>query len=215
MALLHTVMTSSAFRCASFLAPFPSSSLCQFSLTNSSLADFAENLTFLYFIQINYDLHRKNYLCRDADVWKAAPIAANVNQFRAWVATADAQADKYKAAPGAIDFAGAKSNVRDKELVDMFENFYKSAKVPAETHEWDADDQKAKVEHFAQVKEQAAFYAELKEDLLQEIEFQKSTRTTEDTTIYDLMCNNPTIHEEIEDEIENREWFKDVGLNTK
>ena len=131
------------------------------------------------------------------------------------MATADAQAEKYKAAPGAIDFAGAKSKVRDKELVDMFESFYKSAKVPAETHVWDAEDQKAKQDHFAQVKEQAAFYAELKEDLLQEIEFQKSTRTTEDTTIYDLMCNNPTIHEEIEDEIENREWFKDVGLNTK
>jgi hypothetical protein len=69
--------------------------------------------------------------------------------------------------------------------------------------------------HFEQVKEQAAFYEDLKQDLLKEIEFQKATRTTEDTTVFDLMCNNPTIHEEIEDEIEKREWFKDIGLNAK
>jgi hypothetical protein len=66
--------------------------------------------------------------------------------------------------------------------------------------------------HFAQVKEQAALYAELKEDTLKEIEFLKGTRTSADTTIHDLMCNNPTIHEEIEDELERREWFKHVGL---
>lgn len=148
-------------------------------------------------------------------MWKAAPIVHDVNQFRAWVATADAQAEKYKAPPAAVDFASAKESIRDKELVDMVEAFYKSASPPAEVHEWDADDQKMKEEHFAQVKEQAAFYADLKEDLVKEIEFQKATRTTADTTVHDLMCNNPTIHEEIEDEIERREWFKDIGLNAK
>jgi hypothetical protein len=148
-------------------------------------------------------------------VWKASPIAPSVNQFRAWVATADSQAEKYKTAPGPIDFASAKSGIRDKEFVDILESFYKTAAIPSETHEWDSEDQKMKIEHFEQVKEQAAFYAELKEDLLKEIAFQKATRTTEDTTVYDLMCNNPTIHEEIENEIENREWFKDVGLGSK
>jgi hypothetical protein len=148
-------------------------------------------------------------------VWKAAPIAANVNQFRAWVATADALADKFKAAPAPVDFSGAKKNIRDQELVGMLESFYKSAQVPAETHEWDKEDQDFKMAHFEQVKEQAVFYEDLKQDLLKEIEFQKATRTTEDTTVFDLMCNNPTIHEEIEDEIEKREWFKDIGLNAK
>ncbi|KAL3944315.1 MAG: hypothetical protein SGBAC_001608 [Bacillariaceae sp.] len=152
---------------------------------------------------------------KSADVWKAAPIVNNVNQFRAWVSSAEGQAEKYKAAPAAIDFAGAKKNVRDTEMVDMLESFYKTAKPAAETHEWDAEDKAFKTAHFEQVKEQAAVYAELKEDLLKEIEFQKSTRTTAETTIYDLMCNNPTIHEEIEDEIERREWFKDIGLNAK
>ena len=154
-------------------------------------------------------------LSRSADVWKAAPIVQNVNMFRSWVATADAQAETYKDPPTPVDFSAAKSSVRDKELIDTLEQFYKSAKVPAETFEWDAADKQAKEAHFATVKEQAAFYAELKEDLIREIQFQKSTRTTEKTTVYDLMCNNPTIHEEIEDEIERREWFKDIGLNAK
>jgi hypothetical protein len=149
---------------------------------------------------------------RNADVWKAAPIVHNVSQFRAWVATAEAQAEKYKAAPAPIDFAAAKGAVRDKELVGFMEAFYKSAKLPAEVHEWDKEDKDFKLSHFEQVKEQAAVYAELKEDTLKEIEFLKSTRTNENTTIHELMCNNPTIHEEIEDELERREWFKDVGL---
>ena len=153
--------------------------------------------------------------CRSADVWKAAPLAASVNQFRAWVATAEAQAEQYKAPPAPIDFATAKKSIRDKTLIDSLESFYKSANVPAETHEWPKDDHDFKLALFAQVKEQAAFYADLKDDLQKEIEFQKATRTTESTTVYDLMCNNPTIHEEIEDEIEKREWFKDIGLNAK
>lgn len=152
---------------------------------------------------------------RSADVWKAAPIVHNVNQFKAFVATADAQAEKYKAAPAAVDFASAKSSVRDKEMVDMLESFYKSASPPPEVYEWDAEEKDMKTKYFEQVKEQASVYAELKEDLQKEIEFQKSTKTTADTTVYDLMCNNPTIHEEIEDEIEAREWFKDIGLNAK
>jgi hypothetical protein len=149
---------------------------------------------------------------RNADVWKAAPIVHNVSQFRSWVATAEAQAEKYKNPPGPIDFATAKASVRDKQLVEQMEAFYKSARVPAETYEWDKADKDFKLDHMQRVKEQAAVYAELKEDTLREIEFLKSTRTSAETTIHDLMCNNPTIHEEIEDELERREWFKDVGL---
>jgi len=133
-----------------------------------------------------------------------------VSKFRSWVATADTQAEKYAVPPGPIDFKAAKDSVRDKELIDFMESFYKSAEIPAETHEWDQEDKDFKLAHFEQVKEQAAVYAELKEDTLKEIEFLKSTKTTEDTTIHELMCNNPTIHEEIEDEIERREWFKDL-----
>jgi hypothetical protein len=152
---------------------------------------------------------------RTADVWRAAPVVQNANLFRAWVATADAQAEKYKSAPAAIDFAGAKSKLRDGKMVDMLESFYKTAKPAPETYEWDAEDKAFKTEYFEQVKEQAVVYAELKDDLQKEIAFQKTTRTTADTTVYDLMCNNPTVHEEIEDEIERREWFKDIGLNSK
>ena len=160
--------------------------------------------------------NNNNYNNRNHDVWKAAPIVQNVSKFRSWVATADTQAEKYSAAPGPIDFKAAKESVRDKELIDFMEAFYKSAEIPAETHVWDQEDKDFKTAHFEQVKEQAAVYVELKEDTLKEIEFLKSTKTTKDTTIHDLMCNNPTIHEEIEDEIERREWFKDlVGSDSK
>jgi ATP synthase D chain, mitochondrial (ATP5H) len=149
---------------------------------------------------------------RNADVWKAAPIVANVSQFRSWVAVADAQAEKYRAAPTPIDFGATKQAVRDKDLVTFMEDFYKTSTIPPETHEWAADDKAHKLSHYEQVKEQAKVYSELKEDTMKEIEFLKTTRTTDDTTVYDLMCNNPTVHEEIEDEIERREWFKDIGL---
>jgi hypothetical protein len=152
---------------------------------------------------------------RGDDVWKAAPIVKNVNQFRSWVATADSQAEKYAAPPGPVDFASAKKSIRDKELVEFLEKFYTSAEIPPEVHEWDQADKDFKLAHMDQVKEQAAVYAELKEDTIKEIEFLKSTKTTEETTIHDLMCNNPTIHEEIEDEIERREWFKDLVGNDK
>lgn len=156
-----------------------------------------------------------HWLKRSDDVWKAAPIVQNVNKFRAWVATADAQAENFAAPPGPIDFSSAKESIRDKELVGFLESFYNSAEIPPETHEWDNADKDSKLAHFEQVKEQAAVYAELKEDTLKEIEFLKSTKMTEETTIHELMCNNPTIHEEIEDEIERREWFKDLVATDK
>ena len=43
-----------------------------------------------------------------------------------------------------------------------------------------------------------------------EIEFSKNNRTTTETTVFDMKLNYPLIHEEIEDELERREWFKDT-----
>ena len=43
-----------------------------------------------------------------------------------------------------------------------------------------------------------------------EIEFCKNNRTTTETTVFDMKLNYPLIHEEIEDELERREWFKDT-----
>ena len=41
-----------------------------------------------------------------------------MNAFRAWVTTADVMAEKYSKPPTPVDFAGAKSSIRDTELVD-------------------------------------------------------------------------------------------------
>ena len=144
-------------------------------------------------------------------MWTASPqAAAHYNAIKSWVAMADSAAETYKTAPGPIDFAATKAKVRDQELVKMLEDFYKANKPPAETHEWSAEDQKQMDHHIDFLKELDAFHKEALPVLEKELEFQKSNRTTTETTMFDMKINYPAIHEEIEDEIERREWFKDT-----
>lgn len=123
--------------------------------------------------------------------------------------------EKYSKPPTPIDFASAKSSIRDTALVDSLESFYKTASPPPEVFEKPegADEERAK--YLEMFKESEAFDQELKEGVKAELDFMKNNRTTKDTTIHDFKMNYPAIHETIEDEIENREWFKDVGLTAK
>lgn len=119
-------------------------------------------------------------------------------------------AEKYNSPPAPVDFAGAKSSIRDTELVESLEAFYKTASPPPEVYEKPegADEERAK--NLELFKESEAFDKELKEGVKAELDFMKTNRTTKDTTIFDFKINYPAIHEEIEDEIERREWFKDI-----
>ena len=119
-------------------------------------------------------------------------------------------AEKYNKPPTPVDFAGAKSSIRDTELVDSLEAFYKTASPPPEVFvkPEGVDEERAKL--MEMFKESEAFDQELKEGVKAELDFMKANRTTKDTTIHDFKMNYPAIHETIEDEIENREWFKDV-----
>ena len=147
-------------------------------------------------------------------MWTSSPAAAaQYNAVKSWVAMADSAAETYKTAPGPIDFAATKSKVRDQELVSMLENFYKSNQPPAETHEWAAEEQEQMDYHLQFLKELDAFNKEALPVLEKELEFQKSNRTTSETTMFDMKVNYPAIHEEIEDEIERREWFKDTPFD--
>ena len=147
-------------------------------------------------------------------MWTASPqAAAHYNGVKSWVAMADSAAETYKTAPGPIDFASTKSKVRDQELVDMLESFYKANKPPPQTHEWPAEDLKQMEHHIEFLKELDAFHKEALPVLEKELEFQKSNRTTTETTMFDMKVNYPAIHEEIEDEIERREWFKDTAFD--
>lgn len=139
-----------------------------------------------------------------------ADMIAKISQFRAWLASADAMAEKYSAPPSAIDFASYKEKIRSKDLVENLEKFYSSASPRAEKHEWTKDDQEAK----AKLIEDAELE---REKVLADIKYYKdryavlqANRTTRDTTAAQLREIYPDIAKEIDEEIDNREWFKDV-----
>lgn len=139
-----------------------------------------------------------------------AELSATVNQFRSWVASAEALAEKYSAPPTPVDFAGAKAAVRDKELVAALEKMYAGASPAPETHEWSAEEKANKAEQIEEAKVRQAFLQDVIAETEKELAFLKANRTTRDTDASDLKEIYPDIAEEIENEIENREWFKDT-----
>ena len=133
-----------------------------------------------------------------------------VANFRAWTAKADTMSEKYSAAPTPIDFATAKGKVRDGSLVDALEKLYASSSPPAETFEWSADDKAKKAQLIEDAKESLAFTQEMIEDTQKEISFLRVNKTTRDTSANDMKMIYPDIADEVEDEIEKREWFTDT-----
>ena len=120
--------------------------------------------------------------------------------------------EKYQAPPAPVDFASAKKAVRDQELVDALESFYKVSQPPPETYEVPAAELAEADVKIAFLKEVDALNKEFLPVLEEEINFQKNNRTSKETTIFDMKLNYPLIHEEVEDELERREWFKDTGI---
>ncbi|KAL3768549.1 hypothetical protein ACHAWO_011504 [Cyclotella atomus] len=137
-------------------------------------------------------------------------ISAMVSSFRAWTAQADAMAEKFSAPPTPIDFAAAKKSVRDVALVEALEKMYKSAKPPAETFAWSAEDQAKKAQLVEDAKADMAFTKEMIDDTEKEIVYMRLNKTTRDMSVNDMKEIYPDIAEEVENEIENREWFKDT-----
>jgi hypothetical protein len=122
--------------------------------------------------------------------------------------------EKYQKPPPPIDFAAAKKSVRDKDLVTSLESFYKSNQPPPETFSMPESDKKHSEETITYLKELDALHKEMLPVIEKEITFFQTTRTTKDTTVFDMKLNYPLIHEEIEDELERREWFKDTGITS-
>eukprot|EP00584_Thalassiosira_punctigera_P002922 CAMPEP_0172534520 /NCGR_PEP_ID=MMETSP1067-20121228/6850_1 /TAXON_ID=265564 ORGANISM="Thalassiosira punctigera, Strain Tpunct2005C2" /NCGR_SAMPLE_ID=MMETSP1067 /ASSEMBLY_ACC=CAM_ASM_000444 /LENGTH=168 /DNA_ID=CAMNT_0013319323 /DNA_START=66 /DNA_END=572 /DNA_ORIENTATION=- len=137
-------------------------------------------------------------------------LTAMVAGFRAWTAQADAMVEKYSSPPAPIDFAAAKASVRDVALVDALEKMYTSSSPPPLTYEWSAEDRAKKAQLVEDAKEGLAFTQEMIEDTQKEIAFLRVNRTTRDTSTSDMKEVYPDIAEEVETEIENREWFKDT-----
>merc|ERR1712087_922406 len=119
-------------------------------------------------------------------------------------------AEKYSAPPSPVDFASAKKSIRDTALVDNPEKFAKTWAPPAEIYEWSAEDKAAKAQLIEDAKASESFTLEMIEDTEKEILFMRNNRTTRDVSTSDMKEIYPDIAEEVEKEIENREWFKDT-----
>ena len=133
-----------------------------------------------------------------------------MSSFRAWAAAAEAMAEKYSAPPTPVDFSTAKESVRDKALVEALEAFYTSYTPEPEVHEWSADDKADKAQQIEDAKGRLAFTQEMIDETEKEIAFMQENKTTRETSGSDLKEAYPDIAEEVETEIENREWFKDT-----
>lgn len=124
-------------------------------------------------------------------------------------------AEKYNKPPAPLDFKDAKKKLRDQQLVDNLEKFYKTASPPPEVYTPPEGAKEERAKYLDMFRESEAFDQELKVGVQAELDFMKDNRTTKDTTIHDFKMNYPVIHEEVEDEIEAREWFKDTGMTAK
>lgn len=149
---------------------------------------------------------------RSRPVWTADPESAvRNNKIRSWVASADAMYEKYSSPPAPIDFGKAKTTIRDKGLIEGLESFYKTAQLPVESQTMPESEiiyAEQRIKYLGELHELHKEYIPVIEA---EIDFQQKNFTTAETTLFDMEVNYPLIHEEIEDELEKREWFKDTG----
>ena len=145
-------------------------------------------------------------------MWKATPeVSAKVNAFRSWVNSVDTLADKYSSAPTPVDFKSTKAeSIRAKDLVANLESFYKSTKLPAEVHAWDAADKAAKEAMIGQAEQDQAETKALIAELEELVSARTTNRTSRTTSVKDIYKLYPEIEKEVEAEIDDRKWFKDT-----
>ena len=149
---------------------------------------------------------------RNAPFFKTASpeLSAAVLNFRGWAANAESMAQKYSAPPAPIDFSAIKASVRDKELVQILETFYATAKAPAQLVEWTAEEQAMCQFKIDEARDDVVLYNELIADTEREIQYLKENMTTLETSAVDIFMMDPEIAAEVDDEIDARAWFKDI-----
>lgn len=80
------------------------------------------------------------------------------------------------------------------------------------TYEWSAEEKAIAAQQIEEAKNREAFTAELIEDTEKEILFLKENRTTRAMSYTEIAEAYPDLADECEEEIDNREWFKDYVL---
>jgi len=137
----------------------------------------------------------------------------DVNRLRDLYDEINAAAKMYEGEVAAIDFAGYRKDIRAPGIVDEFEAAYNSVVYPEiKLSESTIADMNAKMDQIladasTMREESVSRLAEL-ESMIAEAEANKTTR---ETTIDEVLARYPHIAEEIDDEIENHQWLKDVN----
>ena len=160
-----------------------------------------------------------------------AEAKAAVNRFRAALGEIDALHEKYAgSAPPPIDFDSFRSRIKQKGLVDQMEKAYKAkmASMPSKM-EWhpkaleegaaidaEGDKQEAEMlvkqeEAFAKAAKEVSESAARIEELEAEVAMMIAKKTDRTTTTDDVFEAYPDLKKEVEEEIENHEWQKDIA----
>jgi hypothetical protein len=137
-------------------------------------------------------------------------LTALASTFRAFIGQAEHMAETYTALPEPVDFTTAKSTLRNVELLESLESFYRNTQPPVVSHEWPEEDKADKLKQIEDAKDFTLLTHELIDNAERELAFLKANRITRETTAYELGIVHPDIKDEVEDELDRREWFKDV-----
>ena len=135
-----------------------------------------------------------------------------IGRFRSVVSEVEMLADTYAGKkPEAVDFAGYKEKIRAAGLVEAFEKEYAALKYPTFKATSDpallADQAKALKDAEASVAESKTRITALEA----QVTLMTAKRTGKTTTVDDVYEAFPEIKKEIDDEIENHEWHKDIN----
>lgn len=135
-----------------------------------------------------------------------------------------AEARKYVVEPEPIDFEYYRSVIKNKELVDAMEANYKSISFPeispadldavtADTPEELRLNEKETVDQlFAQLNEKVEDSKKRIVELQELVGLMEETRTSRATTMDEVTAMYPEVADEIDDEIANYDWEKDVQV---
>jgi hypothetical protein len=152
------------------------------------------------------------YCYRSRPQFNVTPeVASSINKLKNFAAEATSALETYKEPPKPIDFK--KVQVKDQGLIDMMEAFYKSAELPPTTYAYPAEEAAADDARIAMAAEMDTYYQEATPVLQNEIEFYTTHRSHLGVSVDEMRMWYPLIHEEIMDELERREWFKDTEFD--
>ena len=122
----------------------------------------------------------------------------------------NAEQKKYGEEPAAIDFDAYRESINTPGLVDEFEKAYSALAFPTYPNE----SAPASMAAFDTILENAAATTDASAARLAELEGMiseaESTKTTADTTVEEVLNRYPEIAKEIDQEVEEHQWWKDV-----